>query len=126
MIDVESLPGGVTAAQAEASLRFVLSLVEQAFGVRPLIYTFPSFWKHQMGNTTAFSTTNKLWIANYGQRTAERGFAARKIAPILVGSWSEFALWQHAVKSGVAGISGLVDRDQVLVPTGMPLANFLR
>jgi GH25 family lysozyme M1 (1,4-beta-N-acetylmuramidase) len=126
MVDVESLPAGVSAAQAEQSLRFFLSLLEQAFGVRPLIYTFPYFWKHQMANTNAFSNTNKLWIANYGPKTAEGGFAARSTAPILVGGWSEFALWQHAVKSGVGGITTLVDRDQVLVPTGQSLADFLR
>ncbi|WP_368668988.1 GH25 family lysozyme [Corallococcus sp. CA053C] len=35
MVDVESLPAGVTAAQAVASLQFFLSIVEQGLGRRP-------------------------------------------------------------------------------------------
>jgi lysozyme len=126
MADVEFLPHSVTATQAEQSLQFFLSLLEQAFGVRPLIYTFPSFWRHQMKNSRAFSHLYKLWIANYGPKTHEGGFSARKRAPVLVGGWNAFTIWQHAVKSGVAGITGLVDRNQVLVPAGLSLRDFLR
>ena len=126
MVDVQSLPAGVTAAQAEQSLQFFLSLLEVAFGARPLIYTFPSFWRHQMNNSSVFSGTYKLWIANYGPRTAEGGFRPRSTAPLLVGGWTEFTLWQHAVKSGVRGIDTLVDRDQLLLPAGTSLRDFLR
>lgn len=125
MVDVESLPPGVTVGQAEASLRFFLSLLEQAFGVRPLVYTYPSFWKREMGDSQAFSGTNKLWIANYGPRTAEGGFAPRRTGPVLPGGWTDFAIWQHAVKSGVGGIGTLVDRDQLLLPAGTSLADHL-
>ena len=126
MVDVESFPAGVSAAECETSLRFFLSLLEEAFGVRPLIYTYPAFWKHEMGNSSKFSGTNKLWIANYGPRTGEGGFAPRRSRPVLPGGWSDFAIWQHAVKSGVRGIAGLVDRDQLLLPSGTSLADHLR
>jgi lysozyme len=125
MIDVESLPPGITVLQAEQSLQFFLSLLEQAFGVRPIIYTYPHFWKHQMANSTAFANY-KLWIANYGPKTAEGGFRPRMTRPVIPGGWTDFAIWQHAVKSGVHGISGLVDRDQLLVPLGVSLADYLR
>ena len=125
-VELESLPAGVTAAQAEQSLQFFLSLLEQAFGVHPLIYTFPSFWQHQMNDSRAFSNNYKLWIANYGPRIAEGGFRPRLTAPILVGGWTEFTIWQHAVRSGVAGISTLVDRNQLLLPAGISLRDYLR
>jgi GH25 family lysozyme M1 (1,4-beta-N-acetylmuramidase) len=125
MVDVESLPAGVTVSQAEQCLQFFLSLLEQAFGVRPLIYTYPSFWQHQMAKSQAFSGLYKLWIANYGPKTANGGFAPRRTAPILPGGWSEFTIWQNAVKSGVAGISTLVDRDVVLLPSATSLSDYL-
>ena len=125
MVDVESLTGGVTAAEAEASLQFFLSLVEEAFGKRPIIYTFPSFWQHQMADTQTFATGYPLWIANYGAKRADGGFEARRQSPIIPGKWSTFSIWQNAVKPGVAGISGLVDRNTAIIPTGVDLATFL-
>ncbi|MEO3389006.1 GH25 family lysozyme [Mesorhizobium sp. CAU 1741] len=125
MVDIESLPAGVSAAQASASLQFFLSLLEQAFGVRPLIYTYPSFWNHNMANSMAFSATYKLWIAHYGPQTADGGAAPRSTAPQLVGGWNQFALWQNAVKKGVGGITGLVDRNVAFVPAGRSLRDWL-
>lgn len=38
-VDVEEVDAGISAAEAAASLQFFLSIVEQGFGKRPVIYT---------------------------------------------------------------------------------------
>ena len=125
MVDVESLPAGVTAAQAEASLMFFLQIVEQAFGRRLVIYTYPSFWSHGMANSQTFSQSFHLWIANYGAKRADGGFEARRRPPVIPGGWPTFSIWQNAVKPGVPGIQGLVDRDVAVIPSNVDLATFL-
>ena len=129
VVDVEekSLPHGVTVAQAEQSLQFFLSLLEQAFGMRPLIYTYPSFWKHRMANSNAFCNGYKLWIANYGPETlpGSKKFIRRRTGPLLIGGWTDFAVWQNAVLPGIAGIHGLVDRNVVFLPPGTSLQAYL-
>jgi len=129
VVDVEerSIPHGVTVSQVEDSLQFFLSLLEQAFGMRPLIYTYPSFWQHQMANSNAFSSRYKLWIANYGPETprGSKKFIRRRSAPVLPGGWSDYAIWQNAVLPGVAGIQTLVDRNVVFLPPGMSLQAYL-
>lgn len=129
VVDVEerSLPHGVTVTQAEQSLQFFLSLLEQGFGMRPLIYTYPNFWKHQMANSQAFSSSYKLWIANYGPETprGSKIFVRRRTAPVLPGGWTDYAIWQNAILPGVAGISTLVDRNIVFLPPQTSLQAYL-
>lgn len=125
-VDVESLPHGVTAAQAAASLQFFLSIVWQATGQRPVIYTFPSFWKHQMAGDASFDRKHHLWIASYGRPLDGGAFATRPNGPLVPDGWSGFTIWQHAIAAGVPGIHPLVDRDMVLVPAGQTLAEYLR
>lgn len=126
MIDVESLPHGVSAAQAETSLQFFLSIVEQATGQRPLIYTFPHFWKATMGGSSAFASMYKLWIASYGRKLNDHEYATRPNGPLIPPGWTDYAVWQHAIRSGVPGIHGPVDRDMVMAPAGVSVADYLR
>jgi lysozyme len=128
MVDVEwgSVPGGVSVAQAVASLQSFLLLVERAFGMRPIIYTGPAFWQQYMGNTQAFSGSHLLWIATYGApHTGDEGFDPPAVDPQIPGGWASYAIWQSAVQRGVAGIQGLVDRDQVRLAAGTYVVDFL-
>ncbi|MGF6638410.1 GH25 family lysozyme M1 (1,4-beta-N-acetylmuramidase) [Paraburkholderia sp. MM5496-R1] len=124
MVDVELLPNNVSVDQAVASLQFFLSIVEEGSGKAPIIYTYPSFWTHGMANASLF-TKQHLWIANYGTKRVDGGFEPRGIAPIIPGGWPTFSIWQNAVQPGVPGIQTLVDRDVVLLPSGVDLATFL-
>ena len=115
----------MSAGEAAASLQFFLSIVEQAFGKRPVIYTYPSFWRDRMGDTSEFAEHHHLWIANYGQARADGGFDGRQRSPVVPGTWPTFSIWQNAVQPGVAGIRTLVDRNVAAVPNGMDLPSFL-
>ncbi len=123
MVDVED--SGVPPAAAAASLQFFLSNVAQSLGREPIIYTFPSFWRHQMGGTAQFDQSYKLWIANYGKKRTDGGYDTKSGSPVLPPGWSNWAVWQHAVQPGVAGIATLVDRDIIMVPTGTSIQDFL-
>jgi GH25 family lysozyme M1 (1,4-beta-N-acetylmuramidase) len=124
MVDVEV--SSVTPAQAAASLQFYLSIVEQGIGRRPVIYTFPSFWSNEMAGAAQFASAYKLWIANYGARRADKGFETKTGGPAIPPGWSDWAIWQHAILPGMAGIGTLVDRDLVMVPSGTSVADFLK
>jgi len=132
MVDVETLDGEVgnkkatlTPAQTIASLTRFLKDVEQAFGKRPLVYTFPWFWEHQMGGTNAFAKDYNLWIANYGHERSDGGADRPDRGPLIPRGWTDFHLWQFAVLPGVRGIAGLVDRNTAFVPIGTDLSQFL-
>jgi GH25 family lysozyme M1 (1,4-beta-N-acetylmuramidase) len=125
MVDVEQKLAGVTAEQAAESLNIFMAHVEEALGVRPIIYTFPSYWKFTMLDSDRFSNSHKLWIANYGAKRSDNGYEMPK-RPMIPGKWSQFSIWQHSVKPGVSGISGLVDRNTVVVPSGQSIAEFLK
>ncbi len=125
MVDVEELGAGVTPAQAVASLQFFLSIIEQGFGTRPLIYTFPSFWRDTLGDPADFSQHYHLWIANYGATRADGGADRPLRGPIIPGGWARHTIWQYAVLPALPGIATLVDRDSVFLPSGDDLGEFL-
>ena len=88
-----------TAATALASPssteRYVATFVAEVrrqLGVRPLIYTFPSFMR--------WTSTHgcKLWIANFGVSR-----------PTIPGPWSKYAVWQHSSSAIVPGVGGHCD-----------------
>lgn len=126
MVDVEVRPVDVSADQAVASLVFFLEIVAQATGQRPLIYTFPDFWKVSMNGSSAFDLAFHLWIASYGRPLGGGEFGTRPGGPLLPPGWSGFTIWQHAVQRGIPGITTAVDRDMALVPAGQSLAELLR
>jgi len=83
-----------------------LSQVSAATGVRPIIYTNPTFWSTSMADTDWFARNgySVLWIANW---TA----ASQPTVP--AGNWggSGWSFWQHSSTGTVPGISGYVDLD---------------
>jgi lysozyme len=81
-----------------------LARVEAHLGVKPMIYTSPSFWRDRMGNTTWFADHGyRVWIAHW--RVNEPSVPAANWAG---ASWT---FWQLSDCGKVAGIAGCVDVD---------------
>jgi lysozyme len=75
----------------------------RALTSRPvLIYTYPYFWQHAMGNTTDFADL-PLWLASY------RSGGPKEPLP---GGWSSWTFWQYTAKGRIAGIPATVDRSK--------------
>jgi GH25 family lysozyme M1 (1,4-beta-N-acetylmuramidase) len=66
----------------------------------PMIYTYPYFWVHDMGNTTRFRFSNRLWVASYSSR------------PQLFGGWRSWTFWQYSDRSTTRGIKGRIDMNR--------------
>ena len=67
-----------------------------------LIYTYPYFWQHAMGNTTDFAEL-PLWLASY------RSGGPKEPLP---GGWSSWTFWQYTPNGRIPGIAGAVDRSK--------------
>jgi len=89
-----------------------LDVVENTTGRKPIVYTYPSFWKDNLGNTQQFSDY-PLWIANY---TSASG-------PIVPGGWKNWTFWQYSDSGRVNGISGNVDLNKFSSNASSSLGN---
>ncbi len=89
---------GLTTSNLENNIQEFLDTVQTKFGIAPIIYTNPGFWKEKMKNSTKFSNY-LLWIANYSP----------KDEPTLPGGWPTWEFWQLTDSGRVDGISGVVD-----------------
>jgi GH25 family lysozyme M1 (1,4-beta-N-acetylmuramidase) len=78
-----------------------LNALQNLTGRTPMIYTYPYFWQHSMGNSAAF-TRYPLWIANY-----------QVSAPTSL-TWPTWTFWQYTSSGTIDGIStsGATDVDQ--------------
>ncbi|NMM90728.1 glycoside hydrolase [Rhodococcus sp. SRB_17] len=76
-----------------------LNSVQSLTGRQPIIYTYPYFWRTQMGNTTEFKHY-PLWIADYNGQNAP--------GP-LPGGWSNWTFWQYTNTGRIPGIAGDTD-----------------
>ena len=95
VIDVESTDGQPQTVVAAKVARWV-ERVQQALGVRPIIYTGPYFWRD---NVAADSfAENPLWIAHYGTD-----------CPYVPGPWTKYTFHQFTDAGRVAGVGGNVD-----------------
>lgn len=92
VLDLEET-GGLGVADLQAWTRSFLQTIEATTGRAPMIYTYPYFWLHSMGNTPAF-THYPLWIAAY---------AANPPDP-LPGGWPNWTLWQFTASGGTDGV----------------------
>ena len=74
--------------------------IKDLTGQDVMIYTYPSFWQNNMGNTTQFSHL-PLWIANYNGSTSP--------GTPLVGGWDDWTFWQYSSDGIVDGYDKLID-----------------
>jgi lysozyme len=96
--DVE-VSDGVSSAQLVSNLATWISVVKNATGRQPMIYTAPGFW-NGLPNTGQFSNVI-LWVANWQVN-----------CPDTPTPWGGWTFWQYTDSGSVPGISGNVDLDE--------------
>ena len=97
VIDVEAT-GDRSAAQIQQAMRQWIDLVEEAFGMPPIIYTGFYFWQDHVDGSTDFNQY-PLWHPQY--TSAE--------CPRIADAWDDWLMWQYTSEGRVNGISGDVD-----------------
>lgn len=99
-LDVEQT--GLTPKQMVTWITVWLRRVEAATGVKPMIYTSPSFWRTAVGDSKKFARNgHPLWIANWHVKKPD----------VPAGNWAGrgWTFWQWTNCRGVTGIRGCVD-----------------
>ena len=114
IVDVESdssddplSTGGLSKEQLNDRLKRFLDLIEDHYGVRPIIYSGHYFYSNILaGNYPAYD----FWLAEY-KKSAQ---TATQMSEILTTSSGESALmWQFSASGSIEGIEGEVDLDYV-------------
>ncbi len=104
-LDLEQT-GGLSTAALQAWVGAWLGEVYAKLGVRPMIYTSPTFWTNNMGDTATFASEGYavLWIAHWATTTPT----------VPAGNWGGhgWTFWQYSNCGSVLGISGCVDLDR--------------
>jgi lysozyme len=92
VLDVETI-GRISTAKLREELKKFLDILEQHYGVKPIIYTNADFYKHHLlGHFDEYP----LWVAHYLQPHQPR----------ISRHWQ---FWQHSEKGKVNGIASNVD-----------------
>lgn len=100
-LDLETTDGQTGATIAANAIKF-LDRVAAKTGVKPLLYTSPSFVTGTLGSPAGFEAHATLWIANWGVT-----------CPDVPNPFKKWAFWQTADNGTVPGIpSTSVDLDQ--------------
>ena len=94
VVDVELIGHGTQTDWVD-NLRIFLRLIEEHYGVTPMIYTSPSFWEAHLDDSFG---SYPLWIAEYGVDE-----------PTLPAGWERWALWQHTQSAEVPGVPNGAD-----------------
>ncbi len=114
VVDIEKLYGPAPPDLPER-LRKFLEVVEAELGVKPIIYTGPTFWKNHMSGDFG---DYPLWIAEYGVE-----------APQVPEGWDVWHLWQWRDNVDLPEIAPVVDLnrlrsaadlDRLLIPGPAP------
>jgi lysozyme len=92
VLDIEQL-NGTTTAQLKAEVKKWLSIVENHYGVKPIIYTNVDFYSRYLGSEF---DEYPLWVAHYYQPEQPR----------INRGW---IFWQHSDEGRVNGINSPVD-----------------
>ena len=105
VLDLEK-NGGLGIKKLRKWVKAWLAQVQARVGVKPIIYTSPSFWKDKMGNSRWFADNGyALWIAHWD--------AAKPRVPARNWGGDGWSIWQHSNCGSVAGIDGCVDLDRL-------------
>jgi len=98
VVDIELIGHGTPSGLADRLRRF-LELLEQRYGVQPIIYTSPKFWNTHFGEGFGHYP---LWIAEYGVDE-----------PTIPDGWEEWHLWQWQGDVDVEGVEKSADLSRV-------------
>lgn len=88
-----------------------LELVEQKFGVQPIIYTNESWWNGRIGDEGKRLRKYKIWISNYSRNSHE--------SPHMMEDF-QWSIWQFTAKGKVDGIQGHIDVNFLHSDSGLP------
>ena len=105
VLDLE-VSNGLDAAALTTWARTWLAEVEARTGVRPIVYTTPTFWTTAMAGSDWFARNGyRLWVAHWTK-------ASQPTVP--AGNWAGqgWTFWQHSSTGSVPGIAGSVDLDR--------------
>lgn len=80
--------------------------IRAVLGVDPLVYTYPDYWRTDMGNPRALSQY-PLWMASYNP-----------VGPSIVGGWKSAAFWQNDDHGDVPGVREGWERNNPARPSG--------
>ena len=100
-LDLEQ-SGGLSPQQLVAWTHAFIDEVTALTSRTVIVYSYPYFWQHAMGDTTDFADL-PLWIASY------RSGGPKEPLP---GGWSRWTFWQYTSNGRLAGIPAVVDRSQ--------------
>lgn len=93
VLDVEKIPRRKSTEKLKKDLKIWLKIVEQAYGKKPIIYTYFYFYKDYLREDFA---DYPVWLANYNDVPA----------PTPNGNWD---FWQFSEKGIVYGINTKID-----------------
>lgn len=96
VLDIES--ANAPKAELTAICLTFLQTIEQRYGVRPMIYTYPNFLDNYLGEGLS---DYPLWYAYY----SDTPISDKK-------GWTEWTIVQHTDKGVVPGIAGNVDMNE--------------
>lgn len=108
MLDYEKDTNSSNVAATIAALKTLLNLIQQQWGIRPIIYTSKNYWG-QLNNPAGFDSY-LLWLANYNTGL-----------PALPGDWLEWAIWQYTESGTVQGINAAVDLNRYNINAGLSI-----
>ncbi|MFE6058714.1 lysozyme [Streptomyces sp. NPDC056431] len=97
VLDIEWNPYGATCygksqAGMVAWIRDFVNRYKARTGRDAVIYTATSWWTQCTGNSSAFATTNPLWIARYAASVGE-----------LPAGWQYYTMWQYTSSGPTVG-----------------------
>lgn len=108
MIDIETKQGLNTEEFCDSLMKF-LTLVEEAYKQKPLLYTGTNFYnKYLQGKVNDY----QLMIAQYTVRE-----------PVLADD-RDFTLWQYTGKGRIVGVSGYIDKSRFMGQHGLKEIRF--
>ena len=99
VLDIEEDNGVDNAKDLIAWTQQFVNEVKTLTGQEVMIYTYPSFWKNEMGNTSAFNNL-PLWIADYNNSTQPGS---------LIGGWDDWTFWQYSSDGLIDGYHKNID-----------------
>lgn len=97
VLDLEET-GGLGTEELKQYVRDWTDEIQKQTGRKPIIYTYYSFWKGQMGNTTEFSEF-PLWLAYYDEQPPTD----------IPGGWDQMTFWQYTGSGRLDGVITDVD-----------------
>ena len=104
MVDVEDTSlGNVSIAKFQEDLLIFMRLIEEHYGVQPILYTYTPYANLRLTNPEF--AKYKLWLAQYSEESE----------PDLPNTWKSagWYMWQYSSKDKIEGVNGFVDVDRL-------------